>query len=250
MTQKVQNYQLYQSLMTNDSLSEADKNYFRREKKEFDEGFQEASEEVYLQQCTFNKTYVLLEGSAKHCEAKYIPRSFTLYSLAQKCLVKILLKKFQEKTMEPELQPKHHHMYYGLCHFSCLHDPFPIMKQPFLTLVKVFNGLGRDIFHYRLRNGGWTEAKLLTEIGKVLVLHSAKVKSDTKSLQVMFPSLPPPLVKDLVCGLIKFSLADLMLYAYGPDPDPEFVDVDAYRLHFLSDAGALHELPQAMWVPL
>ena len=57
-------------------------------------------------------------------------------------------------------------------------------------------------------------------------------------------------MKDLVVCLIKFSLADLMLYAYGPDLDPEFVDVDAYQIHFLSDDVALTELPQARWEPL
>ena len=91
--------------------------------------------------------------------------------------------------------------------------------------------------------------KLLTQIEKVLLLLPTEVKADVECLQLMFPSLPPPVLKDFVAGLIYFSLADLLLYSYGPDPDPEFVDVDAYLKHFVSDAPAVWELPQVRWQP-
>ena len=260
MAQRLENNRLFESLMNNDNISEEDKNFFRREKKEFDEGFHEASREVYWQQCNFNETFVLLEGSTRHCEAKYLPRNFTLYSLAQKSLLENLLKEFHEKNLLEKFhvltenlglnhRPRQHqNMYYGLCHFSCLHNPFPKINEPFFTLRTVFYKLGRQIFAKRLKKGCWTEERLEAEIGKIMVLHATKVKADMEVLQRMFPRLPPPLLKDLVVGLIKFSLEHLLLYSYGPDPDPEFVDVAAYLKHFVSDDAALDELPQARWL--
>ena len=261
MTQKGKNNVLFESLMRNPNLSETEKNHFRNKWLDFDFGFFEASREVYLQQCHFNDTFVLLEGSNRRCEAEYLPRTFTLYSLAQKTLLKNLLKEFQAKnlvekffvlstSLEPNFQPRQHQdLYYGLCHFSCLHQPCPTMKEPFLTLKRAFYRLGCRMFANRLKKGGWTELKLLTQIKKVLLLLPTEVKADVECLQLMFPSLPPPVLKDFVAGLIYFSLADLLLYSYGPDPDPEFIDVDAYLKHFVSDAPAVWELPQVRWQP-
>ena len=222
-------------LLASIRYSEAVKNSFIRSKQVFDKGVERECQIFEKQFAKFNAAFVQLEPSRK--EVAFIPRNFTLYSLVQRQLLKDVLKKNRIG----------YNLYLQIC-LSCT-DPWWGRKEPVSTLAKVFVTIAHAIFPNSPEESDNLEEKLFESIETALAFHPLEVEADKACLRKIFPTLPPLLLEDLFNFLMYYAFEDLLVYARGPSPDNDFLDIDNFFRQFYFDKDVLIPLPHAEWDP-
>ena len=84
-----ENNQTFMCLHQDSSLTEEEKNRIKKSKQAFDAGYLQACKQFKDQVATFDAQFVLLDWSPGtfYNDDKFIPRSFTLYTLVQRHLL-------------------------------------------------------------------------------------------------------------------------------------------------------------------
>ena len=236
---ELHNNSVLETMLASTCYTEEVKNSFRRSKEDFDKGVKRECQLFKEQFAKFNSSYVLLEkysGQPKFSEVKFVPRNFTLYSLVQRQLLKTFLEKNQLGFS-----------IYEQCCLCCSHSKWR-REEPVSTLAKVFSTISHNLME-TLGEEENLEGILLESIETAVAFHPRSVEADKACLRKMFPSLPPLLLGDLFTFLMYYGFENLLVFARGPNPDNDFIDVDNFFKQFYCHKDILIPLPHAEWDP-
>ena len=168
-----ENNQMFMCLLQNHLFTEAEKNRIKKSKQAFDTGYFQACKQFKDQVATFDAQFVLLDWSSgtSYDDDKFLPRSFTLYTLVQRHLL-------QKKIQKNKIWWSYH---YRMCN---------TFWSPMSTLVSIYQSVQGKFIENKIS----TTQELLTEI-HMAILNPGTVEKDLAYLQHVYPSLPPVLVK-------------------------------------------------------
>ena len=224
-------------LLADPFYTEAVKNSFKSSKHAFDVMVKVQCRTFKEQFAIFNSTYVQLEkpaGELKHSEVKFLPRNFTLYSLAQRQLLKGLLQKNRVGFS----------LYRQACG-SC-YSPSWKHEAPVSTLGKVFGTISHELLDNAWK-GEKLEQEVVESVEMAAAFHPLEVEADRACFRKLFPTLPTLLLEDLFTFLWCYAFEDLLVFARGPNPDNDYIDIDNFFQQFYCHRDILIPLPHAEW---
>ena len=232
-----ENNQTLLCLLQDSSFTEVEKNRIKKSKKAFDAGYLQACKQFRKQVTTFNAQFVLLDwpSGISYDNDKFLPRSFTLYTLVQRHLL-------QKEMKQNKIWWNYHT---GRC--STFWGPKNVMQWcvPMSTLALIYQPIMYNVFDYKI----FTTQKLLTEI-HMAILDLGTVKKDLAYLHHVYLSLPPVLIKDLFNFSLYFGFEDMFIYAKAPCWNQAYIHMwpeNYFSVLLMCDSQELTLLPAQEW---
>ena len=226
------------SLLKTYHHNEEEKKRIKKSKEAFDTGYLQACKQVRKQMTKFNAKFVCLDWSngTSYDDDKFLPRSFTLYSLVQRHL---LQKEMQKNNIGWSY-------IYGTCPSLWSpknHMPWP---EPFSTLANIYR-----IVVCKMVNKKSDVQELLTVIHHAvdIIKDLNTVDKDVAYLDQLYPNLPPILLQDLFNFSLYFGFEDMFIYSNAPSWNPAFINIfpqNYFRVLF-DDPLELNLLPPQQW---
>ena len=227
-------------LLRSSSNTEEEKRSYKKSKEDFDEGYLQACTDLKNQIAVFDSQFVHLDdplGQA-YDDEKFLPRSFTLYTLVQRFLLK-------EEMQKNNVMWSYKH---GTCHTS-LWSPVRNMQwpAPFLTLSHIYRTVMFEVLSKKVLDS----QQLVTETQAAVDLSSDRgtVEKDYACLQRMYPALPPVLLKDLLQFSFYFGFEDMFIYSKRPCWKKAYLDLWPYNyfIVLLEDPEEFKKMPVKLW---
>ena len=166
------------SLLQDSYFTKEEKNKIKKSKQAFDAGYLQACKQFKEQVATFDAQFVLLDWSSgtSYDDDKFLPRSFTLYTLVQRHL---LQKEMQKNKIWWNYR-------YGRCNTFWGSRDVLQWFEPMSTLASIYQSVMCKI----LENKIYDTQGLLTE-NTDCHSKSRHCKKDVVYLQHLYSSLPP-----------------------------------------------------------
>ena len=227
-------------LLRSSSNTEEEKRSYKKSKEDFDEGYLQACKDLRNQIAVFDSQFVHLDdplGQAYEDE-KFLPRSFTLYTLVQRFLLKEEMDKNNVWWSYKN----------GNCH-TALWSPVRNMQwtKPCLTLAHIYRSVMFEVLSKKVLDS----QQLVTEIQTAVDLSADRgtVEKDYACLQEMFPALPPVLLKDLFQFSLYFGFEDMFIYSKRPCWKKAYLDLwpPNYFRVLLEEPEELKKMPVKLW---